>query len=787
VGYFSKLVLLGVFSSAVSAAADELNEIVVTAQHRVQNIQDVGIAIDAFSGETLSNLGVVESTDIARLTPGVSISASNGGQDSQFSIRGVTQNDFSDATEAPVAVYVDDSYIPNLNGQIFSTFDLDRVEILKGPQGTLFGRNATGGVVQFVPKKPTDEANGYLDVEYGSYNQERVEAGIGLPISDKVQMRLSGLFNQFNPILRNIYPYGVDPTAPGGTPPPHCCQNLWNDHTIAGRAQFQLEPSDQLTLRLTASAANEIYSSDPYNSAAVIGVFNAQGELIDTRYTSPTETRTNIGPGGINVDNSGAPTSATRPVPGGDQLGYVAPSARSLKISDDWASGNLNYLKAYDTALHLDYLTDSFALASISGYRVFRKYNGTDIDSGPVNFLDYATDSEIKSFSQELRLSGDDKKPIRWLAGAFFLMIDRTVHDGFPLPTSSLLAGAIGFGSTGIDLINDIYFKTNSISGFGQVEYDFAPTWTFVLGGRLVDERQNYVFDSGAHANVDNYKLNFASPTLFTLQPAFSDRRSEVLWAGKAQIEHRPTKDLLLYFGVNRGVKAGGFNALAPSGATLAPDQIPYKPEVLLSYEGGVKSTLADGKVTLNGSIYYYDYTDYQTFTFLNAQGTISNNAARFYGVELSVLAAPTRNLHLAAGVSQIHARVDNLAIAPGVFADVQPTFTPATQIAGQLSYTMPVRIAGGTVSIVGDASWRTKQYANIHNFNADAIGSYALTNVRLKWLDSQSHYQVTVGLDNAFDRRYLTTSYDLPTLCGCQEVSYGKPRWWTAQFRYSY
>lgn len=138
--------------NAGAPEADEggITEITVTAQRRAQSRQDVGIAIAAFGGEELRAMNVQSSVDVARLTPGVHISGNVGGQMSQFTIRGVTQNDFNDAIEAPVAVYVDDSYIPNMQGQTFGLFDLERVEVLKGPQGTLFGRNATGGLVHYV-------------------------------------------------------------------------------------------------------------------------------------------------------------------------------------------------------------------------------------------------------------------------------------------------------------------------------------------------------------------------------------------------------------------------------------------------------------------------------------------------------------------------------------------------------------------------------------------------------------------------------------------------------------
>lgn len=155
-----------------------LEEITVTAQKREQSIQDVGITITAFSGEQIRELGFEDSFDVARMTPGVHISGNNGGQKTLFTIRGVTQNDFNDQTEAPVAVYVDEGYVGFGQGQVFGLFDLNRVEILKGPQGTLFGRNATGGLVHYVTRQPTETVEGCAGVLCGSHDQVRLEGAI---------------------------------------------------------------------------------------------------------------------------------------------------------------------------------------------------------------------------------------------------------------------------------------------------------------------------------------------------------------------------------------------------------------------------------------------------------------------------------------------------------------------------------------------------------------------------------------------------------------------------------
>ncbi|MGE3690032.1 MAG: TonB-dependent receptor plug domain-containing protein [Novosphingobium sp.] len=221
-------------------------EIVVTAQKREENVQDVGISIAAFSGDQLRAMGIQNSSEIASFTPGVHLSGSLAGQNTQFTIRGVTQNDFNDVVEAPNAVYLDEGYIAIAQGQSFAVFDIDRVEVLKGPQGTLFGRNATGGLVHYISRLPSlTKWEGYLDASYGLVDSKTtpgiftLEGAVGGPLSDKVGVRVAGRWHKQDPWLINLYPQG----AVGGSPGPGAGANLGDDDTLAGRFTLLFEPS----------------------------------------------------------------------------------------------------------------------------------------------------------------------------------------------------------------------------------------------------------------------------------------------------------------------------------------------------------------------------------------------------------------------------------------------------------------------------------------------------------------------------------------------------------------
>jgi iron complex outermembrane receptor protein len=763
----------------VAEAATDSEEILVTAQRRSQSMQDVGISMVAFGGEELRELNVVSSMDVARLTPGVHVSGNVGGQASQFTIRGVTQNDFNDAIEAPVAVYVDDTYIPSMQGQTFGLFDLERVEVLKGPQGTLFGRNATGGLVHYIVSKPTDKIEARLDGTYGRFNSAKIEGAVNLPLSDTVALRFSGLLDRNDPYWKNIYPSGSAGGIPvnlGGVTSP-CCEDEAYSNTLAGRIQLQFKPNDDLTVRLVGSAARQHLSTGQYTQSATVAVVDAAGRVVNAIYAQPNETRTAIGPTGGNFTL--IPNSPPSRAPGADWFGFVAPSGKSLNLSKDFAVSDLNRTETWNSGLHVDYKLGEIDLVSVTNYMRFKKNFSMDVDASPTSLVNYGTIGDTDSFSQEVRLSGSSEK-FTWTAGVFYLNIDAKSSNGFLAPAFSIFSSVFGATTTGIDLVNTFRLKTESSSIFGQAEYKLSPVLKVIAGARLIREHQEYNFQSNAMADNDPLRIDAVGVPLFPLQPSFQNSRTKTLWAGKMQIEYQPNSDLLFYAGVNRGVKGGSYNAKLPDGTPpLTEAQIPYQSEVLLSYEGGVKATFLEGKADFNASAYYYDYSDYQAFTFSNVSGYVQNRPARTYGSEVELRVRPLDGLQLGASASLFNARVKQLEIAPGVQRDVRPTYAPETQLAVRISYTPQIDIAGGLVTLGADGSYTSGFYHNLRNFDANYFDGYAVFNARVNWEDNAERLRLGFFISNLTDKRYKTVGYDLSTLCGCTEESYGKPRWW--------
>jgi iron complex outermembrane receptor protein len=789
-----------------SDTGDLLQEVIVTATKREQSIQDVGISMAAYSAEQLTQLGAHSSTDIASFTPGVFVGGSIAGETELFTIRGVTQNDFTDSVESPIAVYVDDSYIAMAQGQKFGMFDLDRVEVAKGPQGTLFGRNATGGLIQYVTRQPTDTPEGYLDVTGGRYDNVGAEGALSGPINEMISGRVSAYFNKFDPILNDIIPaadlHPTDPTAGGG-------EDEWDDDSIGVRTQLKFKPNDRFDAELVWQYQHTKTSTGPYVNSATVPVYNQQGVLVNTVNASPTEDRLAIllnangqdtggyvplG-GGLGVLNGcyrggGPPPAACsfRSVPGGDAFGFVQPPG--LVTEADFAYGDLNHFSTTGESLRLNYkLTDDIKLTATSNIMRYTKFVTMDVDAAPESQSIYHSESHETTYSQEIRLNGDSSR-VKWVGGVYYLNVLNSTENGLEFPAASPFAtDPLILGAPGpVDTVGFINLHTISSSIFGQVDIPLADQWTLVAGGRYVKEKKDYSFFQGVYKDSDDRLINTSVfySALFPYHPFNTD---DNLYAGKVQLEYRPIKDTLVYLGVNRGAKAGGFNAQLADGSPRLPlDQIPYKPENLTNYEGGVKSTFLDGRLRTNASIFYYDYKDYQAFLFEQSSGVVVNKDAFMRGGEFEVTASPVSGLEMQLGVSGFQAIVKGLELqgpagVPPIYMDVHPSFAPEKQISGLIRYGWP--LGDGKMAVQLDSHYTSDFYHNLRNFEADHYPGYTISNARVAW--SNDHWEFAAFVKNLADKRYYTIGYDLATLCGCNENAFGPPRWPGAEFKYRF
>lgn len=350
------------------ASSEELEEIVVTAQKREQKLQDVGMAITALSGDRLSELGITSGIDITTQVPGIQVSGAGGGTTNSFNIRGVTQNAFAGSLESPIAVYQDDVYI-SLNTIIdLSLFDLERVEVLRGPQGTLFGRNATGGVVRYVTTRPSQKSEGMVNLEVGQDGRVRVEGAVGGAVSETASFRLSGVFNRDDGLMEN----DIGP-------------NFMKSDDFSVRAQLLLEPNDDLSILLKAQYLNEDGNRGGYAHVVAAG-----GNLV----TDPTA-----------LDFFGYRDADGDPYTGSfDFPGFKKDKVTDLTATIDWSIGD-------------------FTLTSVTNYQKIDDSFGEDSDASPASVYHYQKSADVDQISEELRLAFANER-MNGLVGLYFLQID---------------------------------------------------------------------------------------------------------------------------------------------------------------------------------------------------------------------------------------------------------------------------------------------------------------------------------------------------------------------------
>ena len=261
---FLPLVAFTIFLSFVSvvARAAVLEEIIVTAQKRSQNVQDIGIAITAITGEQMEALGYTNAQQVSAMAPGVSTVQPNGEANYSIAIRGVSSSDFTTNVESPVAVYLDEVYISQASGTGFALFDMQRVEILRGPQGTLFGRNATGGLVHFVSRKPSQDTDGYVKVTAGEYNQIKFEGALGGALSESLSARLSVSTHHNDGYITN-----------------RLGKDLNNANDKSWRLQLLATPSAEVEFLLSARGSDQNIRTGFFENVSSVG---AAGELTPT-------------------------------------------------------------------------------------------------------------------------------------------------------------------------------------------------------------------------------------------------------------------------------------------------------------------------------------------------------------------------------------------------------------------------------------------------------------------------------------------------------------------------
>ena len=313
-------------------------------------------------------------------------------------------------------------------------------------------------------------------------------------------------------------------------------------------------------------------------------------------------------------------------------------------------------------------------------------------------------------------------------------------------------------------------------------------TVTLIGGLRASREKKDYDFRVlfvFPNDNGNPFGWDYAPAIDFpgVSQGLFTAKTSQTLWSWKAQVNYKPDRNFLFYLGVTQGAKAGSFNAGAPP---LAPSDIPYKAEKLISYEAGIKSTLFDRRLRLNASAFYYDYNNYQAARWLDFSSLIVNADAYIYGGEAELVASFTDSLEGSLNIGYQKNKVKDVPIG-GTLRDVQTTFAPEWTLSALLRYTIPAPVAGGSLALQVNGNYQSKVWHNLNNFDANSLKGWGIVNARIDWKSGDDKLKLSLFANNLFDKVYDTVGFDLSQICGCNLSAQGKPRWIGVQARYGF
>lgn len=725
--------LLAAILSGSPAVAQDVNiqsvlleEIIVTAQKREQNVQDVGISITAFSGAQLERFSLNNTNELVNLTPGLSLQNVGGeGNITSLYMRGIGIGDFNDHQESPVAIYSDGVYDAYMGATTSTLFDVDRVEILRGPQGTLFGRNATAGLIHYISRKPTDEVSAYTNFSFASNTHVRFEGAAGGGLSDTVSARISGFYNRHDEYIDNL-------AGPDG-----------NDaNTYAVRGQLLFQPSDAFDAVFKVEYAETDVNQWHYESVpAYIDPVDGFAKRV------PADQNVWAGVFGFPSCN-GCDAFGFNDAADGDPF-TVNLDANPGVAARGQAQPGLQ-IDSVKTALTMNWsLANDMTVTSISGYTDHNKFFNQDSDGTPIEVVTFGTDTNARQLSQEIRLAGQTDKS-RWVTGLYFLDYETNIV---------LDVGFFGPGA----FFTDQQVETTNWSVFGQFEYDFSDDWTLIAGLRYLDENKEMTASGSTFGAFAEFNTS--------ISPLAEIDEQDV--AGKLQLNYNANDDLLLYAGISRGIKAGSFNAIF--GAPANFQSIPVGREKPLTYEAGFKTTAASGRVQWNTSAYYYDYESFQAFAFLALSSILINRDATVVGIDSELRVSPIDGLDILVGINIMDTEIENIENGGGFVADRELANAPTVQANLLARYSWPV--GNGSMAIQGDVNYQSSVFYQVFNDPLGEIGGYGVGNAQISYTGADENWTASLFVKNIADEEYVTTVANNASF-GLGQYFYGRPRW---------
>ncbi|MBP1687250.1 MAG: TonB-dependent receptor [Deltaproteobacteria bacterium] len=760
---------------APSAGAVEIEEITVTAQRREENIQETPISVTAITGASLQEKGVTNVANLTEAVPNLHVTTFSG-SNSSFSIamRGVNLNDNEIAYQSGIGLYVDGAYISKVMGANLDLEDLERVEVLRGPQGTLYGRNTIGGAVNMVTRKPTEERSIIASTEVGNYDAFKGHVTLNVPLIGKngflqsdaigtVSLRQNATYSLRDGFFRN--------TGTGGSE----YGNLNRVTTITG---IRWQPIKDITVDYTGEYHRYNNASTLFQVSYIYPGSPVDGGPLDLHpYLHPNR-----------IDS--LPTSSLcQPDQNGNHCGQPQQDVGNHRmhiLTGAWDLGEVGPL-------------GSVTVKSISSYRLLTLEQNQDLSGSPLALAQFRLHDDVEHWSEELQWIGTGPR-VHYVLGAYYYGESAT-----QLNTTWIFAGSVSLYS-----VNEI--KTESYAPYGQI------TWTppilndklsVTAGIRYTQEQVHFertfyclnIFAQGA-GNVCNLGVPGLEDFHIAAGKAFggSDAISPL-----GDISYQWTEQLMTYFRVSRGFKGGTFSAGSnvPSLAST-----PVQPEKLLAYEAGFKSQWFDNRLRVNADGFFSDYTDMQLTVFrsspLTGVQTSLENAGKseIWGSEVEVTAVPLRGIEVTGNYSLTLPKYTEF-IEQAYDANNQPIFGQTVNVADQrrffltpnhtfavgVSYTAPPT-DHGTFSAHIDTYWQDNVWLAPKDFRHDSQGNYALVNGRVQLIGvplQKGSVDLAVFGRNLFDRKYRVYGIDFGSSLGWAGNNYGEPRTFGLQLTYNF
>lgn len=747
-------VLAGVAGAAMMAAAGQalaqqataLDEIVVTAQKRSENLQDVPVSVTALTADQLKDQRVGDVLALSGLSPGLQIKTDDNAANPRIFIRGIGVNDFNPSTASAVGVYVDGVYVASPLAQMAGFYDLQQVEVLRGPQGTLYGRNTTGGAINVTTRKPSDTPEGDLAVDYGRFNSLNVQGGFGGPIADTLAFRIAGLYDKSDGYTLN-----------------RLTGNKGNDaDRKAVRGALRWTPDDKLTVDVSASYSKSSGGSIlTYNRSLVAQT----AEAASTADPDPTFGYIFCKPA---YYTSGQCTNVA---------GYANTS--SNKYEGDYRFEGKDIVKLFGATSAVSYDFGGVTLYSITGYQRAKRDDYEETDANPISIFDARYVAEQDTTSQELRLQSNGATALRWVAGVYAAR-DNLDNDSHYNVLEVLRVPDPVNNPTGMDPANSVgvfgwplHQKTTSYAAFGQVDYDLTPKLTLTGGLRWSQDKKTFHYVSD---------VDYGLLTLFE----YDNQKTFSSISGRVGLRYAISDDANVYATYNRGTKSGGFF----SGQTTDPDDLgPYRDETVNAYEVGAKSEFLDRRLRVNVSAFYYDYKDLQVYTVIQRNGLpvqLFTNAskARVYGGEAEIEARPMTGLSLTLGASLLNAEYKDFQSLGDDYSGNTLPSAPKASLNGAAHYEHPVG-AGKLISQL-DFTYRGKVYYDTANTERLSDKARAYVNGQLGWAFADGRYELGVWGKNLADTTNISDITPIAAF-GFDVFSMGPPRTYGVYLRARY